>query len=371
MPQPNAHYLVIEESLSRDLESLLQNHANYAGFGSFGPDLFYVKDAVHLGKFARTHPLDYAIVSDIMHWEGSFDFYCSMLDYIKNLDDAEKKDKLKAFAYGYYSHVVADSVFHPFVYRESEDNWRKHNKRSTFHNHKKIESIIDTYLLQERRNTDPYEFNYCGKIVCFNEDDKVLDGDVFALLNHCMAEIYKGGIFTSYSLDYDKFFSMYPNDGNHPINDAYHDFVLYTHELFKWHVPLELTHIIDGLVPLRFLDENQKEKINLQKKRWHNSDNPEMPDYSVPELFDLSVKSMSKIILESEKFFSSNSREAKKFFAENSKNIVYLAENNNLDTGLPSAFNGELAKIADDLGKTFEFGLDKLDEYYKTINAYD
>lgn len=36
---------------------------------------------------------------------------------------AEKAEQLLAFTFGFYCHVVADCIFHPYVYRSSNDDW--------------------------------------------------------------------------------------------------------------------------------------------------------------------------------------------------------------------------------------------------------
>ena len=67
-------------------------------------------------------------IADIMHSTRSFDFFCNLMNAAKKsqLDpsiDTEIANRQFAFAFGFYCHVITDCIFHPYVYRSSEDHW--------------------------------------------------------------------------------------------------------------------------------------------------------------------------------------------------------------------------------------------------------
>lgn len=63
-----------------------------------------------------------------------------MLDHVKANFMTEKKDRIKAYIYGYYSHVISDCVFHPFIYRYSGDHGLVHSQESISDHKAYIES---------------------------------------------------------------------------------------------------------------------------------------------------------------------------------------------------------------------------------------
>jgi len=141
MPQPSTHYLVAQNALMAEALPLWNSFGQYLGFGSFGPDLFYLND----GK-----------ISDIIHGDNSFDYFCAMLNFIKEnyVAGTENEKKLKSFAYGWYSHVVTDCVIHPYVYRKTRDNWKTHPE-ITFTAHKLFEAFIDIKIQDIQGLTEP------------------------------------------------------------------------------------------------------------------------------------------------------------------------------------------------------------------------
>ena len=379
MPHPNTHLLVLEEAVKSAKIKFLEKDQNYAWLGTFGPDLFYLLGRFNVLGFSRPYSADYGRkVSDTLHWEHSLDFFCSMLDQIKEEKNDDKKEKLKAFAYGYYSHVVTDTVMHPFVYMSTRDNWEKHPKH-TYDEHKKLEAIIDTYLLKTRRGKNPYEYRFEKKIVCHRDNTKrTLDSDVYHFIAKSMNNVYSGIIpdFEKYFVNSgqsagklkDKIILYFVKHILHsestqrnPILDAYRDTITAFRTLFSLSRKLP-----DGwfvLEPVKKLTESQETTMK-QKVVCGRSGESEL-SYTVDELFDLSVTATARVIQESKKFLSSDSTSSREFFKKNSNNIIFLDHNYNLDTGLPSDNNSVLR--IDDVTKIFDYSIPILEESYKRI----
>lgn len=384
MSQPNTHYLVIEEALKNHPSSLWQGNSNFAGFGSFGPDLFYllgIPPVIH----SRKYPQDYTKVSDVMHHEASLDFFCSMLDDIKNRikdTDKETTDKLKAFAYGYYSHAVTDSVFHPYVYRRTGDNWAEHFTPE-YNGHKKLEALIDTYLLEMLKENNPFDFGYEHRVVCHNQGSRrTLDKDVYELIENNLKKIYGDkNIFEKHGIEYERYFghgvAEATAEGINPILEAYRDYIgcfrilYFSSKMDK--IAGFLHPSLKPLVPIKRIDAKQQRQLESRTK-WCPSENPLMPSYSVQDLFGFAIEDVKRVIEASEDFFASASSSARDFFldklqASQQDKIVFLDENYNLDTGLPASNNDALIKLPT-RKQVSEFGLTKLDDNYKTMAGY-
>lgn len=384
MPQPNAHYLVVEAALKDHPSGLWNKYSNFAGFGSFGPDLFYVLGIPPV-MHRRKYPTDYTSVSDAMHHEASLDFFCSMLDDIKNgIKERSKEttDKLKAFAYGYYSHAVTDSVFHPYVYRRTGDNWAVHFT-DEYKSHKKLEALIDTCLLERIKEKNPFDFEYEARVVCHTPNSKrTLDKDVYEIIKNNIKKIYGDkNIFGRNGIEFEKYFGHgieeAASEGIHPILEAYRDYIHCFRILYlssKMDSIAGLLHpTLKPLIPIKNLDDKQRKQLESRRK-WRISENPLMPDYSVPELFEFAVKAAKRVIDVSEEFFASDSASSRDFFANKlhassqARKIVYLDEDYNLDTGLPSSNNALIWSATPK--EVSEFGLGKLQDNYRTIGSY-
>lgn len=369
MPGPITHFLVMQEACPPEI---WQMHRKFAGSATFGPDLFYTKGLpLHFRGLTRmlgSKDKDYAKASDIMHWEGSLDYYCCMLDYIKTsigTEDKEKIDRLKAYAYGYYSHVVTDAVFHPFIYRHTRDHWERHftpeDFTQTYNSHKGEETLTDAFLAG-RMGTNPYALRYQDKVDC----GRTLDGAIFSLLHHSLGKIYGGGIFDSYGIDYQKFFGQDPRDPHHPIRDAHRDYIDSFKELYR--IGRVIPQWLHPLVPVKNLNVEQLREIDpYPRKKWYGN-HEIMPDYSVPELFEFAIKATKMVINASERFFSSDAKSSREFFSQHAQDVVFLEDNYNFDIGYLSRENAAIKGMRQ--SELFNHRLDWLGKNYRTIDAY-
>lgn len=377
MPQPIAHYWVIENSLN-DISSanrarLWHDYSNYAVFGSIFPDLMYMSGVprlAHITTKGNSH--DYSSISDILHWEGSLDLYCSMLDYIKQVGNKVLQDKLKAFAYGFMSHVVTDSDIHPSVYGQSEDHPFSHPDNE-FTRHKSLESLIDIVILGHR-NITYGKFDYSKKLVIHGpESNRTLDQDVFKMVMRCIEKTYAGTIFENHHVDYGKIFQKFEGSQRHPILEAYRDIVKLYRFFDKFYLlsgPLRRVPFIPTrfrvLLPRTMIHVTELSQIVPDpRKKWLESSNPNVPDLSFPQLFDIAVVDTKSAINESEKFFESDYSSAHSFFSDNSFHVPFMRENINLDTGKPVSLNQEI-KTLKTPSEVLELGLDNLVERYES-----
>lgn len=388
MPQPWTHLLVGESSLEDTIRELSKDESGttsdltlklltkIGNSGTLGTDLFYAKDK---NTIISTHPRDYSHVSNVMHWEASFDLFCAMLNYTKQIPlDKATRNKLKVFAYGFYSHVVTDAVFHPFVYRLSGDNPTKHNKKG-YLSHKEIERAMDYHNVKRLKRASPLELGFSGMIgLQTQDDDKVgFDRDIFKMLSHAIKVAYaakrsetESSVFESYNIDFYRYFAQYSFSRKNPIVDAFHDFeseakILYSPRsaFTEW--------IIRSMPQLKVFDQSRELTPAQQKlveegpgREWVDRYSP-IPPYNTIQLFDLAVKGTKKIIEESERFFASSEFNAKAFFSRRAHTAAFL-NNTNHDAGLSSDRNPVLMGLPQGEA-AYKFGLKEIAQNYRTI----
>ena len=388
MPQPITHLLVGKISLEDTIEDMSKDESGrvsgvtakllkkVGGSATRGTDWLYGNYSTIL---IPTHPKYYSHISDVMHWEASFDLFCAMLNYIKQMPfDKATENKLKVFAYGFYSHVVADSVFHPFVYRLSGDDPTKHHDEG-YLKHKDIERAMDYYNVKKIKGVSPRGMGFPDMIGLQTHDDNKVgfDRDIFKMLSHAIKVAYatkksetESSVFESYKIDYQRYFGRYPFNRRNPIVSANHDFeseakILYSprNVFTEW--------IIQNVPQLSVFDQTRRltpEEEKLMEegpgKEWVEKYSP-IPPYNTSQLFDLSVKGTKKIIELSERFFASTESNADTFFRRDSHGAAFL-NNMNHDAGLNSSMNPILNTLLPGELK-YKFRLEEIAQNYRTI----
>jgi hypothetical protein len=345
MPQPVTHYLVCEEAFQAVFPELWHSYANFAGFDSFAPDLFYIAD---IFKNEINHGQSYPELADAIHWNDAFDCFCAMLDYIKaNNTDSVKSNKMKAFAYGFYSHVVTDCIFHPYVYRATGDHWLDHPV-ADYDKHKHIEALMDSYLLDKKIKCSPgYQFNpqvRCGRA----ENEDVLDEDVHSVFKH--------GLVTAYPEHIPEHIT---DGGKYLLKQAYEDFARTLGLDFFLIGKINLDPMNREMIPL-IENWNQADiaLMNDNRHPWLQLDGNIDLTYSVLDLYHCAVQAVKEILWASEEYLNRN---------ENGKpwNVFY-ADNYNLDTGLPCSLNDDPINRSPE-NVRFNFGIDQLIHIYSTL----
>lgn len=356
MPQPHTHYLVTQQAMKEASPELWERYHNYAGFGSFFPDLFYMTDLPPkmVAKFSKYMPsplarfilnkfpytsqkypnIDYSAVSDTIHWQGSYRFITTSLDYIKKIQDPETRNKLTAWLIGFMGHVIPDALFHPKVYRDTGDHSGIHTTKA-YDKHKSLESLLDSYYLI-RDGLNQFNFHYADKVRCHSKDsDRTLDEDVFRLISHSLQETY-GAILTAPGRDYEQLFGRFEGRETNPILDSYRDYI--TCIRWMWERPklARMPKRFNVIVPVNSFGKKELPSLNpLSKTRWLNSTHPDMPVYSYHDIFDMSFKSLKHVINDVMEFLASNENSADVFFSKKPNRPFILTEDMNFDDGLP------------------------------------
>ena len=355
MPQPHTHYLVTQEAMKEASSELWEKYSNYAGFGSFFPDLFYMTDLppkmvaklsmympspitkFFLNRFPYTsqkYPdMDYSVVSDTIHWHGSYRFITISLNYIKKVKSQETRDKLTAWLIGFIGHVIPDALFHPKVYRDTGDHSGIHTK-DAYDRHKSLESLLDSYYLI-RDDSNQFNFHYAEKVICHSDGSgRTLDEDIFRLISHSIRETYDL-VLTVHGRDYKQLFGRFEGKESNPILDSYRDYITCIRWMWEYPQLARIPKRFNLLVPVNSFGEEELSSLNpLSKVKWLNSTHPDMPAYSYHDIFNMSVKSLRHVIKDVLEFLASDENDSHAFFSKQADRPFVLAENMNFDDGL-------------------------------------
>jgi hypothetical protein len=319
--QPLTHYFVAKNALVDTASDLIRAYETYLGFGSFGPDLFYLTKH---GGYA-----------DMIHADGSLDAFCVMLDMVKNNWNVnyDAAGKQLAFAMGFYAHVITDCVFHPYVYRLSQDYWAvpKPEHLAKYENmHKVVEAVIDHHLLDSVIHPN---LRISFGVDCGHE------------LDPAVSELIHGALNTVYgqSLDYG-FQTTPPSDPGHLINQAYSRFRVASSALYGvQNVLYRIDEIIDAAATLT---HTNADAVDLSMKPWPPGGLSGNINLTFDQLYGKAVNAVARIVGPVYGYLGSDYGSAREFLAASGG--LHLTENWNLDTGLPAAWNTRQDLFAQD-----------------------
>lgn len=319
MPQPATHYLVTRRAIPQMYwKTWWDEYKSYFGLGSSAPDLFYFPLIPGVKNIRKD--LAWEDIANPMHSSKSYDMFCSLLDFAKTNKKSNQTASQKqfAFAVGYYCHVVADCIFHPYVYRSTGDYWCSADFSNEI-KHKLQELFIDTGIYHKYygvQNFSRIEWR------CNNSDNDLLDYELALVLHQAMLINYA---------------DCYPDGDDitritHPIQQAY--------LALQQSIPVLFSGKEINLFGKRSVF-NTKEINVAGQIRFFSEPFPHCGALNriAPEtLFDLSSFACQKIFLTALSYWESSDLFAKDYFKEHPTH--YLGVGNwNLDTGLPSQYN--------------------------------
>jgi len=144
--------------LLRSIEALFSSHENMrAGlFGSIGPNIFDYLPSKRGDSYCSKN-------SFYMHDGHMGKFISAMIDRIYAYDDknTEWAAIQRAYAYGMISHIISDSIFHPYVFYFSgfPDSFDKKQTRYYREQNLLFEYSIDYYFLYADENRGDFRFS--------------------------------------------------------------------------------------------------------------------------------------------------------------------------------------------------------------------
>lgn len=330
MPQPATHYWVSKISLfdsdNNKFKDFFTKYKNYIALGTSAPDLFYFP----LMPTIKTDCKNFYWngIADLIHHGRTYDLFCELLDEAKKLKYTNKEDseKLLAFAVGFYCHVITDCIFHPYVYRSTDDDWStgagsiKENRREF--KHKCQEYLIDdgiqkTYHLE--LNKDDWN---CPEKTNNELLDFIIADTFYSMLKKMYPDCMPSEFYDSH-------------DKNHPIQQAYNALLQTITLLFEGKKILSFnsSDIIDELVQAKEFTYSE----NFFDNEYPDCDG--LPSYTPHDLFNFSCAVTRRFFEVVQNFWiDTSNKTAKEYFKNDSTN--YLNNGNwNLDTGIQCEFN--------------------------------
>lgn len=165
MPSSITHQLIAEEAielLPAGARKAAEKAPAYYLLGAQGPDLFFFYRPFKRGNFGKT-----------LH-RGAYPFFSAMLGALPAFAGEDFAHCL-AYALGFCSHLAADVVFHPFIYRylQTHDAAR--------YTHQQIETDWDVYFLRVLRGKSATGYTFPFDLKAIARDGALCDflGEAF------------------------------------------------------------------------------------------------------------------------------------------------------------------------------------------------
>lgn len=125
-------------------------------WGSQGPDFLFFSPPVHLHWRSLSH------IGTQMHQQDMEDNLSFMAACCKKAVGTEK-DVLQSYFYGFLSHYILDSTFHPYVYGLQRYFKTLLPKASDNYLHRQIETNLDVLFLKHIRNATIRDFSVISR----------------------------------------------------------------------------------------------------------------------------------------------------------------------------------------------------------------
>ena len=356
MPQPATHYWVtkiaIADSDNPTFKDFFNKYKNYIALGTSAPDLFYFP----LMPTIKTNCKNFYWngIADLIHHGRTYDLFCELLDEAKSMKSdktvAEKAEQLLAFTFGFYCHVVADCIFHPYVYRSSNDDWAtgagsflsNPEENIAEYTHKYQEFLIDAGV----KETYHLKFDKDDWACPEKSNNKLLDFVVADKFYSVLVKMYTDCMPTEFYNSHDE---------NHPIQQAYSALLQTISLLFEGKEILTFQTVTKEI----FYGDDFFETY------YPNCDG--LPRYSPHDLFKFCCAVTRRIYEVVQNFWNdTSSKTAKEYFEIDFTN--YLNNGNwNLDTGIQCEFNNT-KELHEGNEKMNEAHIDTLTNNYNIFN---
>lgn len=340
MPGIITHYRVLYETLNylkkqkrknsfiNSIEALFNSGIfRKAGlFGAIGPNIFdYL-------PFQKSGNNPGSIISYNLHSSRSEIFLKSMLNTILSYNDNnnEWSSAQRAYYYGMISHLVTDSVFHPYIYYWSGFS-NTQNRKDQFYfreQHLLFEYNLDLYFSRpDDRNSYDNQFSFD-----INDMLPLIKRNRIKHMSPAVKSILTNAIKNANPEFYKKYNKIKTADNSNPVLDQLIDklpyFIKLTYKIKKSRNRniikvlnfIKRKNIIysDYLINYPPPGKVNTHVLNLHKERWfHPSGTSGLHYESVHDLLSISCRKISDIWLKTEKLLFDKVDNKKKMDADN------------------------------------------------------
>jgi hypothetical protein len=296
MPNVWTHILYGESLLEKSNVSFSEEEKQLFKLGTQGPDPFFYHNYLPWKK------TPVAEIGLKLHYEQCGPFLLDLIKNAKGTNDA----KVKAYVLGFVTHHLLDRNTHPFIHYKAGYKGNDHQK---------LEIIIDTILMKEKRNIETW------KTPVYKEIDvgKKLYSPIVTLLDNTIKKYYHT---TATKMPANYIAQSYKH-----MKQALK--VLF--DPFGWKTKL----LKDKVSSFSYQKEfKKKDYLNIEKKKWrHPSVEEEESNESFYELFEKAEKEGEQIIPAIISYWSGNGNE------NVLKEIEKLLANISYDTGKDATLN--------------------------------
>lgn len=315
MPDIITHILFAEDMLKRvekwsdsKWKKDILNRKELFILGCQGPDIFFYNDFLPWIRNKRGPK-----IGTLMHLEKTGDFFIEGVKYIK---ENKTKDNEALFTYlsGFMCHFALDKITHPYIFYFTGEYDKARPETVQYKGyHKKLELIIDTILLKEKKGLKSCKYNIYKKI----DAGKTLPKSVNEFYDYAFEKIYKlrvdEGLANNSYKDIKKVFKLIYD----PVGikkGTLHTLDVLTNDKLKYS---NLTH------PRKIDDE--VDYMNKNHNKWvHPCDEKDIYEDSFYDLYEKAYKEGENMILSSLEYLEGN---------ESLKNIRNIFPNVTYSTG--------------------------------------
>ncbi len=286
MPDILTHILCGHDTVKR-IESnywrtIIDSKQKLFNLGCQGPDMFLYNDFLPCIKDKRG--LRYG---QIMHTEKTGDFLLESISYLYGEEsNKDEFDSIFSYICGFICHFGLDRNAHPYIhyYAGAHDKTNTETRKFAGY-HKRLELIIDTILLNERKNTESYKYPVYQEI----DVGQYLPKSIVRYLAYTINKVYSPKKIINY------------------INDSYKDLITV---LKLAHDPLGVKKGLLSVADMLIKDDivyrtliyprkinSQVDYMNTARKSWnHPCYKDEVYSYSFYDLFEKAVVQSAEML---------------------------------------------------------------------------
>ena len=315
--------LDIYDKLDLNTKYLLIDQKNRLTTFAQSLDPLYLYDIKKLKKKSSFREFAY-----FFHQNKTSDFFINLINYIK-YNNLENNPEIMAFLYGFLSHYILDSFFHPYViYKSGQFNKNNKDTYKYLGKHHLMETYLDKEFIKLRENINPNKYKI-HKLLNTNHFSKELND----LIDITFKETYNVNNMS-------KFYYKSINDMRFLYKHLRYDpkgikvfFYKIISPITNYKIPTNIKYI-----SYHYHEKNLNHYLNLEKKKWNYPTHKSIK--SNDSVRDLYLKALEKCI--------NLIKEINNYLYKHKKvNLNKLIDNLSYQTGVDCNKNQEL--------KYFEF----------------
>lgn len=279
MPGISTHYIFGLNSYKKinnmKIKFIIARHKEVFSLGLQGPDIFF--DYLPLYIKSRKN------IARLLHTKNTGNFLMNMIHLIKTLEAQEEFSISLSYLYGFLGHYILDSETHPMIYYRTQylDNPKDYISR-----HIQLENDINTILLKQYLNLDPFQINFKYLFHLTKYEERVITKLLSDTINKTYPELKLDNPVVNHTLKFSKYSPQFFIDKNG----------------YKERIASELENIIFKyrILSTKFVTNTKittMDPLNLNNDCWHNPWKYKIhSNQSFMDLFQQSITSYKELL---------------------------------------------------------------------------